>query len=48
MKSAKNFWNVYGARKPNFRGRVYEMAVRIKTARISPPAVLNRSFDRHI
>ena len=48
MKSAKDFWNAYGARQPNFRERVHEMDVRIKTARISPQAVLNRSFDRHI
>ena len=47
MKSAKDFWSEYGARQPNFRGRLHKLDTRIKPRDITTGCP-EPQFDRHI
>ena len=47
MKSEKNFWSEYGARQPNFRGRLHKLEIRIKPRDITTGCP-EPQFDRHI
>jgi hypothetical protein len=47
MKFAKDFWNGFGARQPNLRGRMHKLDTRIKPRDITAVCP-EPQFDRHI